>query len=156
MRFMGTDFFEDNLDLAVNEDDPAALQAAVQELPETNAAFINLYTPLLAARESPDRVLTLLQDLYENSEIQWPRKLHDIAMAAAYFGHPRFALQVKKTDIDTNPSRTAAIWYPIMSEVRQLAEFKDFVREMNLVEYWHAHGWADACRPLSDSDFTCT
>jgi hypothetical protein len=26
---------------------------------------------------------------------------------------------------------------------------------MHLLEYWRAYGWADACRPLGNDDFTC-
>jgi hypothetical protein len=88
--------------------------------------------------------------------LQWPRKLHDIAMAAAYFGDPEFALKVKGEEVLIHPTRLGAIWYPIMSEVRQLAEFKDLVTELNLVEYWRTYGWADTCAPLGDNDFTCT
>jgi len=55
-----------------------------------------------------------------------------------------------------NPSRIVAIWYPVMSEVRRLPEFKELVTELNLVEYWRACGWADACRPVGDRNFECS
>jgi hypothetical protein len=42
-----------------------------------------------------------------------------------------------------------------MSEVRQLPEFKKLVSDLNLVEYWRAYGWADACAPFGDDDFEC-
>lgn len=42
-----------------------------------------------------------------------------------------------------------------MSEVRTLPEFKTLVTDVNLVDYWRAYGWADACRALSENDFTC-
>ena len=156
MRNMGLDFFEDNLDLAFNEDDPAAMIEAIRGLPETSPAYVHLFGPLLADFDSPERILALLQGVYEDEELIWPRKLHDIAMAAAYFGHPRFSLQVKKVDIQTNPSRIVAIWYPVMSEVRQLTEFNEFVTELNMVEYWKSYTWPDVCRPLDDKNFTCS
>ena len=77
-------------------------------------------------------------------------------MAAAYFGDPQFALKVKGQEVRNGVVRLHAIWYPVMSEVRQLPEFKDFVTELNLVEYWRTYGWADACRPLRDGDFECS
>lgn len=152
----GADLFEDKLDIAFNEQDPAALKAAIKGLPETNLSNIHLYGPMLAAFDSPERVLSLLQAVYRDKSLKWPRKLHDVAMAAVYFGDPEFALQVKAEDIRVNPSRIVAIWYPVMSELRQLPEFKDLVTELNLVEYWRAYGWADACRPLGDDDFECS
>ena len=152
----GDDLFEDKLDIAFNEKDPAALKAAIDGLPETNLSNIHLYGPMLTAFDSPERVLSLLQTVYRDKSLHWPRKLHDIAMAAVYFGDPEFALKVKAEDIRVNPSRIVAIWYPVMSEVRQLPEFKDLVTELNLVEYWRAYGWTDACRPLGDDDFECS
>jgi len=152
----GDDLFEDKLDIAFNEQDPAALKAAIDGLPETNLANIHLYGPMLTAFDSRDQVLSLLQDVYRDNSLHWPRKLHDIAMAAVYFGDPEFALKVKAEDIRMNPSRIVAIWYPVMSKVRQLAKFKDLATELNLVEYWRAYGWADACRPLGDDDFECS
>jgi len=100
--------------------------------------------------------LSILRDVYLDENLQWIRKLHDIAMVAAYFGDPQFALKVKGEDVRTNPIRLAAVWYPVMSEVRRLPEFKKLVIEINLVEYWRAYGWADYCRPLGDDDFECS
>ncbi len=68
-------------------------------------------------------------------------------------GHP--ALATNHNEVRTSPTRLAAVWYPVMSEVRRLPEFKKLVAELNLVEYWRAYGWADACRPVGDNDFTC-
>jgi len=146
---------ENYLDIALNERDPEALKAAIQALPKTNVATIVLYAPVLAEFESPERILSLLRDVYRDENLQWPRKLHDIAMVAAYFGDPQFALKVKGQEVRAAVVRSAALWYPVMSEVRQLPEFKELVTDLNLVEYWRAYGWADACRPLGDTDFTC-
>jgi TolB-like protein/Tfp pilus assembly protein PilF len=151
----GLDVIENNLDIAFNKEDPEELKAAIRAIPETNLSYINLYGPLLAAFDSPERVLSILQDVYREKRLQWPRKLHDIAMSAVYFGDPQFALRVKGEETHINSGRIAAIWYPVMSAVRQLPEFKDLVTELNLVEYWRAYGWADHCAPLGDNDFTC-
>ena len=147
---------QDKLDIAFNEQDPEALKAAIRGLPKTSVAYISLHEPLLAEFDSPEQALTILRNVYRDDSLQWPRKLHDIAMAAAYFGDPEFALKVKGEEVLIHPTRLGAIWYPIMSEVRQLAEFKDLVTELNLVEYWRTYGWADTCAPLGDNDFTCT
>jgi len=147
---------ENNLDIAFNERDPEALKAAIQALPKSNVAAIALYAPVLVEFDSPERIWSMLRDVYLDENLQWPRKLHDIAMVAAYFGDPQFALKVKGQEVRSSTVRMAALWYPVLSEVRQLPEFKKLVTELNLVEYWRAYGWADACKPLGDNDFTCT
>jgi TolB-like protein len=149
------DRIENNLDIAFNERDPEELKAAIQALSKTNVATITLYAPVLAEFDSPERILSILRDVYSDENLQWPRKLHDIAMVAAYFGDPQFALKVKGQEVRTIPARLAAVWYPVMSEVRRLPGFKKLVTELNLVEYWRTYGWADLCRPLGDDDFEC-
>jgi TolB-like protein len=146
---------ENYLDIALNERDPEVLKAAIRALPKTSIAAISLHAPVLAEFDSPERILSMLRDVYRDENLQWPRKLHDIAMVAAYFGDPQFALKVKGQEVRTTSARLATLWYPVMSEVRQMPEFKKLVTDLNLVEYWRAYGWADACRPLGDSDFTC-
>ena len=166
----GIDIIENNLDIAFNKNDPEALKAAIRAMRETDLSYVdlygrkesldlsyvNLYGPLLAEFDSPERVLSIVRAVYRDESVQWPRKLHDIAMAAMYFGDSQFALKVKGQEVRTDPTRLAAVWYPFMSEVRRLPEFKDLVTELNLVEYWRAYGWADACRPISDDDFECS
>ncbi|RLA34306.1 MAG: hypothetical protein DRR11_03290 [Gammaproteobacteria bacterium] len=149
------DIAEDNLDIAFNERDQEALKAAIQALSKTNVAAITLYAPVLAEFDSRERVLSILRDVYLDENLQWQRKLHDIAMVAAYFGDPQFALKVKDKEFRTNTVRLFTLWDPVMSEVRQLPEFKKLVTDLNLVEYWRAYGWADACKPVGDNDFTC-
>lgn len=152
---------ENTLDLAFNEQDPDALKAAIRAMPRVDDAYlklpyIHLYSPVLSEFDSPDRVLSILGAVYRDESLHWPRKLHDIAMVAAYFGDPEFALKVKREEARLSITRLHAVWYPFMSEVRQLPEFKDFVTELNLVEYWRAYGWADACRPVGEDDFECS
>ena len=147
---------ENYLDIALNERDPEALQAAIQALPKTSVAYISFYARVLADLDSPDQILSMLRAVYRDDNLQWPRKLHDIAMVAAYFGDPQFALQVKGEEVRASTVRLAALWYPVMSEVRQLPDFKELVLDLNLVEYWRVYGWADACRPLGNEDFACT
>jgi hypothetical protein len=55
---------ENNLDIAFNERDPEALEAAIQAMSKTNVAGIALYAPVLAEFDSPERVLSILQNVY--------------------------------------------------------------------------------------------
>jgi TolB-like protein len=152
---------ENSLDVAFNEDDPEALKSAIRAMeaiddPYLSMPYTHLYSAVLTDFDSPERVLSILQAVYADDSLQWARKLHDIAMLSKYFGDPGFALQLKRKELGVNTARLGAVWYPFMSEVRQLPEFKDLVSELNLVEYWRAYGWADACRPLGDDDFECS
>jgi TolB-like protein/Flp pilus assembly protein TadD len=144
-----------NLDIALNEGDPEGVKAAIRAMPKTNVSAITLHTPVLAEFDSQERVLSILRDVHVDENLHWPRKLHDIAMLAAFFGDPEFALQVKGKEVRASPARLAAVWYPVMSEVRRLPAFKELVAELNLVEYWRTYGWADACHPLGEDDFAC-
>jgi TolB-like protein len=145
-----------NLDIAFNKEEPDALKAAIRTLPMTDDSFVHLYGPLLSELDSPEGSRSLLREVYADQSARWARKLHDIAMVAAYIGDAQFALQVKSEEIRANTSRIMAIWYPVMSAARKLPAFKDFVEEINLVDYWRTYGWADACRPAGDNDFSCS
>jgi TolB-like protein/DNA-binding winged helix-turn-helix (wHTH) protein len=149
------DYFEDLVDIAIGEGDPEKLKAAMQAMPEHYVAFGGLYAAVLAEFDSPEGVLLILREVYEDESLQWIRKLHDIAMLAAFFGDPQFALDVKSEELRLTGSRMNSLWYPITAEVRRLPEFKQLMMDVNLVEYWRAYGWSDYCRPLGDEDFEC-
>ena len=144
-----------NLEIAFSEPDPESLKTAIQALLNANVPADSLQAQVLDEFDSPQTVLAMLRDAYLDKNLQWPSKHHDIAMLAAYFGDPRFALKVIGYDLRTSTVRMFTLWYPVMSEARQLPEFKKLVTELNLLEYWRTYGWADACKPLGDDDFTC-
>ncbi len=47
------------------------------------------------------------------------------------------------------------IWSPEFTNLRQLPEFKQFLRDIDLVELWKTRGWPDLCQPLGEDDFEC-
>ncbi len=147
---------EDSVHIAINEDDPEALRSALAALPSSLVSTTALYSPVLDVFDSSEMVLSVLRDIFADESMQWPSKLHDIALLAAYFGDPEFALRLKGREVRNTSIRLFAVWYPVMLEVRQLPEFKELVTDINLVDYWRVYGWADACRPLGDEDFTCS
>jgi hypothetical protein len=152
---------ENRMDVAFNEADPEALKAAIRKWSTVkdeylNVPYTNLYSRVQAEFDSPERVLSILRDVYQDDSLEWARKLHDIAMLAVYFGDPEFALKVKGEELRVSTTRITALWYPVMSGIRQSQGFKDLVTDLNLVEYWRAYGWADACRPLGEDDFDCS
>ena len=110
---------------------------------------------MLREFDSPEMVLSTLRAIYADESAQWSGMFDQIAVLAAYFGDPEFALEVMAEDVRYTPVRIGALWFPVMSEVRRLPEFKELVTDLNLVAYWRAYGWADACHPLGDDDFEC-
>jgi hypothetical protein len=103
--------------------------------------------------ESPKKGLTDLHRLYAENDITcW--ELVSISMWAAYFGDPEFALDAMEKGTKINFA-LYQIWYPVMHEVRQLPRFKEFVKEIGLVDYWNEFGWPDLCHPVGDDDFVC-
>jgi TolB-like protein len=147
---------QSNLLIALNERDPATLKAAISELPQSDAATMALYMPVLRDIESPQTALSTIKAIYADKSVMWPSKYHDISLLAAYFGDAEFSLDVMSIEARLTTVRLGALWYPLMSEARQLPEFKDLVTDINLVEYWRIYSWADHCKPVGDNDFVCS
>jgi hypothetical protein len=76
-------------------------------------------------------------------------------MLAAYLGYPEAALEVFSKDLRHTSVRYSSLWMPVLSEMRQLPEFKQLMIDVNLADYWRQYGWSDFCRPVSDTDFVC-
>ena len=141
--------------VALNDGTLTDLRAALESMPDTEPAKTELYIPLLDVLDSPDQALDVLKATFADEDKMWPDKYHDIALLAAYFGDPEYALEVFSHELPYTTIRFGALWYPVMSGMRRLPRFKEVVTEVNLVEYWRAYGWADYCRPLGDEDFAC-
>jgi len=146
---------ERRLSIALNEGNSEDIKATIAAMPPTAISTTALYSPVLSVFDSPEMVLSTLRATYADNGSRWPSKLHDIALLAAYFGDPELALQTIGEEVRNATVRFQAVWYPMMSEVRQLPGFKELVTDLNLVAYWRASGWADLCQPLGDDEFEC-
>jgi TolB-like protein/DNA-binding winged helix-turn-helix (wHTH) protein len=141
--------------IALNEGDSEEIKAAIAAMPPASISTTELYSTVLSVFDSPEMVLSSLRATYADKDSRWPGKLHDIALLAAYFGDPELSLQIIGEELRNSIVRLHTVWYPMMSEVRQLPGFKKLVKDLNLVPYWRANGWADLCQPLGDDDFEC-
>jgi TolB-like protein/Tfp pilus assembly protein PilF len=104
-----------------------------------------------ALLDKPEEAIAELKLFMADPAYNNPIRSGGIATWASYFGEHELALQVYK---QLDPVFT--IWRPIHKEMRQLPEFKDFVREIGLVDYWRKSGkWGDFCHPVGDDDFEC-
>ena len=146
---------ERELMILLHERDADRIAAWIEALPPTEIPRNALYSPLLDVLDVPEDAVSMLEEVYADDSRRWPSKLHDIALLAAYFGDADLALQTIGEEVRYVTARQGALWFPIMTEVRKLPGFKTLVRDLRLVEYWRASGWADLCRPLGDDDFEC-
>jgi adenylate cyclase len=105
--------------------------------------------------DSPNEGLAKLHRLYRDENNLGEKDITDISILAAYFGDPEFAMDAMEKGLRINAAGVFKIWPPVMHEVRQLPRFKEFVREIGLVDYWKEFGWPDLCRPVGDDDFEC-
>jgi len=141
--------------VALNGDSLDELRAAIDRLPKNKPVYTDLFEPLLDKLESPDSAAAFLEELADDPGKVWPFRYQSIALAAAYLGYPELAFEVFVRELRHTTIRFGTLWFPVMSEVRRLPEFKQFVTDVNLVEYWRNHGWADFCRPIGNEDFEC-
>lgn len=146
------------IEIVLNEGNEEAVRttlAALVALPGRAVQNATVYRPVLESFDSPDAVRSALHAAYRDTSAQWPEKLHDIALLAAYFDDPALALEAKSYEGRRLVMRLGALWYPVMKDARQLPEFKQLVTDLNLVAYWREFGWADLCRPTGADDFVC-
>ncbi|MCH9027895.1 MAG: tetratricopeptide repeat protein [Proteobacteria bacterium] len=78
----------------------------------------------------------------------------------AYQGGPLLHAAMGNFDKTTETfvdSSAAAIrvWHPALADYRKSDQFKVYLRQTRIEEYWRKHGWPDMCRPLGDDDFEC-
>jgi TolB-like protein/Tfp pilus assembly protein PilF len=142
--------------VALNEGEPETIRAAIESYQSAESLSNELFRAILPTLESPDASLEMLYAQHNDETRRWPSKGHDIGVLAAYFGDPQLALESIAADVRYQPPRIFLLWYPITAGMRALPGFKDLVRDTNLVDYWRAYGWADACRPLGEDDFVCS
>jgi len=46
-------------------------------------------------------------------------------------------------------------FFPDMKPYFKTSEFKNYVEELKLVDYWRTNGWGDYCKPVGNNDFEC-
>ncbi len=141
--------------IALSEGDSATARQALADRPTSIPVADDFYRAAAERFNAPDRLLEYLHRTFEDEAAFWPSKYQDVALLAAYFGEPEFALEVFSREARRTTIRFGTLWYPVMSEVRALPAFKQLVTDLNLVDYWKQYGWADHCAPAGNDDFTC-
>jgi adenylate cyclase len=104
--------------------------------------------------DSPEAGLMELRRIYNSNDNLSLYDLGMIALWASYFGEPELSMDVTEKLCSINPL-DFYLWFPIARGFRETSRFKEFVREIGLVDYWKKFGWPDLCRPVGDDDFVC-
>jgi TolB-like protein len=137
--------------LALNRGD---LTTALQEIRDYPNFGPNTYA--LAdtyANEGRDATLAMIRGLLDTGNVSAAVNSVMRALAAA-LDAPELALEVFQGSGVTSGD----MWSPLYQNMRKLPEFKIWLRENGMVNYWRNTGnWGDFCRPLADteSDFEC-
>jgi len=127
---------------------------SINEIPEV-PIFDPIWAIVREHIESPEEGLAELRRLYSSDDNLSSANFFIMACFAAYFGDPEFALNAMERSVSLQTTGLYWIWAPVMREGRQLPRFKEFVREIGLVDYWNEFGWPDICRQLDEGDFEC-
>ena len=111
---------------------------------------------MIASLDNPQAALRELHRFYADPVVGGdPRSRRDIGLWAGHFGDPTLAFAAMRSVVTEASVRTVYLWLPQLKEMRQLPEFKAFLREIGIVAYWQEYGWPDICRPVDNDTFTC-
>jgi TolB-like protein/Tfp pilus assembly protein PilF len=104
---------------------------------------------------SPKEGLEELRRIFKNEGNLSSADFGAIAICAAYFSDPEFAMDAFEKAVNIEASTLFDCWYPLYREVRQTPRFKEFLKDIGLVDYWNKFGWPDICHQLDNGDFVC-
>ena len=125
-----------------------------RQLVRDDASDDALYRAVLIDSPTPEQALTELRRFYAGDGDAQSQSWISVAALAAFLGDRQLAMTAIKKSAGF-PLSLASIWQPVFREVRQLDEFKDYMREIGLVAYWREYGWPDLCQPVGADDFEC-
>jgi len=136
--------------------------------PESAIAYLEEYIALRDAeqtrgpqKQSIETVITAIRDpsLLQNgieAALDWGN-----VVALGYFGADQEIAQLVNSDMDSGKTIANSLrlsfhlWAPGFAKLRQLPEYKQFLRDFGLVDLWKERGWPDLCRPAGEDDFVC-
>lgn len=145
-------------------DDSLRWMALVIALTQNDRREIDKRLAALAGANALSRIqgpMTALLDAPAGAEAQirrlaataGPGEKGLLVVWAAYFRAPELGLELLD-EAAPHLGHPGLLWHPLLKDMRKRAAFNEIVRNLGLVDYWRAYGWADFCRPVQD-DFLC-
>ena len=109
---------------------------------------------MLALADAPGQALAQLHKAYDAGSDD-PNFYVDIALWAGHFADSELAFAAAHKMADAGGGRMVYVWMPQLSSMRQLPEFKQYLKDIGMVAYWQEYGWPPFCRPLDQHHFEC-
>jgi TolB-like protein len=127
-----------------------------------SASPTDINSEMMRHLDDPQAAIASLRHVFSDPGFT-PQTIRSVVIAqwAAYFGDTQLSLQALRTMPRVGaggPSQGVlfSLWRPVEKDTRRLPGFKDFVRELGLVDYWRTTGkWGDFCQPVGANDFEC-
>ena len=110
---------------------------------------------MLKSRDPPKEAIEKLNRAYAASGRGDPNHRLYVGLWAGYFGDATLALKATRAAIDEQAGLMVYVWLPQLASMRRLPEFKEYLREIGMVDYWKEYGWPDICHELGEDDFEC-
>jgi TolB-like protein len=110
---------------------------------------------LFALPQGRDEALAILREAYADPANQTFNLKGQIAHWAAYLGDPDFAIQALRESVAVDDWWIRWMWDSFAEPLHATPQFKEFMADLGLPEYWRNAGWPDHCRALGDADFEC-
>jgi tetratricopeptide (TPR) repeat protein len=124
--------------------------------PDDVAIIDPFYKNAFSSDKSPEEELAELHQFYNDTKTTAETmQLLGLSILSASRGHPDFALDMLEKVSELDSVNIWMVWLPVMKEIRRLPGFKEYVRDIGLVDFWEKFGWPDLCHPTGDGDFVC-
>lgn len=108
---------------------------------------------LLANYHDRERVYTGLRAFASNGRKVSAEAVFYAALAAEVGDH-ELAVEFMRSSLQDVWTSLYWFWLPVFNDTRQLASFRQLLRDAGMVAFWERHGWPEICQPQGN-DFSC-
>jgi TolB-like protein len=140
---------------ALGSGDAEAVRNSVRRYMACDTAPVAGLEGLPEMFDQPQTMLARLRQAAVNPANQDSRRQLRIALWGASYGDiDRAVSALRRFALDLRSPRLGVIWVRTLSGARRTPAFKEFLRELGLVDYWRQTGkWGEFVRPVGDDDF---